>query len=111
MEINENLEDELVIIQPIGRLDSTSSPELEQFLLARIPGQARLIVDFSKLEYISSAGLRVILKGAKQADAAGGRMVLCGMKDVIHQIFEISGFLNIFQVEKSLNKARHAVWK
>ncbi len=109
MEIKDALDDDLVIIQPVGRLDSTSSPEFEQFLLARISDQSQLIVDFSKLDYISSAGLRVILKGVKQANSAKAKILLCGMKDVIHQIFEISGFLEILKIEKNLSKAKNAI--
>ena len=107
MEINNALD--VVIIQPVARLDSTNSPEFEQFLLAKITDQCRLIIDFSKLDYISSAGLRVILKGAKRIDTVNGKILLCGMKDVIHQIFEVSGFLTILMVEKNLRKAKHVI--
>lgn len=109
MEIKESLEDDVVILWPVGRLDSTSSPEFEQFLGARTTDRNRLIIDLSKLDYISSAGLRVILAGAKRIDADSGTMVLCGMKDVIHQIFQVSGFLKILKVEKSLSKAKQVV--
>ena len=98
MEIKDALEDDVVIIQPAGRLDSTTSPEFEQFLFAKTTDRDRLIIDLSKLDYISSAGLRVILAGAKRIDSVNGAMLLCGMKDVIHQIFKISGFLTILKV-------------
>lgn len=109
MEIKDFLEDDLVIIQPVGRLDSTTSPEFEQFVFARIADRNRLIVDLSHLEYISSAGLRVILASAKRVDSAQGRMLLCGMQGVIQQIFEVSGFLRILKVEKTLAKARQTI--
>jgi anti-anti-sigma factor len=109
MEIKDTLDDGIVIIQPAGRLDSTSSPEFERFLLAKITDRSRLIVDLSKLDYISSAGLRVILVGAKRSDSAKGKILLCGMKDIIHQIFEVSGFLKILKVEKNLSKAKQAI--
>ncbi len=109
MEIKDALEDDVIIIQPAGRLDSASSPEFEQFLRTKTADQNRLIIDLSKLDYISSAGLRVILAGAKHSKSANGRMLLCGMKGVIHQIFEVSGFLKILEVEKNLNKAKQAI--
>lgn len=109
MEIKDTLENDVVIIQPAGRLDSTSSPEFEQFLRAKIADRNQLIIDLSNLDYISSAGLRVILAGAKRIDSEKGTMLLCGMKDVIHQIFEVSGFLKILKVEKNLSKAKQAI--
>ncbi len=109
MEIKDAFEDNVVIVQPAGRLDSTSSPEFEQFLLAKTADHNLLIIDLSRLDYISSAGLRVVLAGAKRSKSANGRMLLCGMKGVIHQIFEVSGFLKILEVEKNLNKAKQAI--
>lgn len=109
MEIKDTLEDGIVIIQPAGRLDSTSSPQFEQFLLGKISDRSRLIVDLSSLEYISSAGLRVILAGAKRSNSANAKILLCGMKSVIHQIFEVSGFLQILKVEKNLKKAKQVI--
>ncbi|MCP4375908.1 MAG: STAS domain-containing protein [bacterium] len=108
MKTKDNIDD-AVVIQPTGRLDSISSPEFERILLAKITDQSRLIVDFSKLDYISSAGLRVILVGAKRIDSVNGKILLCGMKEVIKEIFEVSGFLKILKVEKNLSKAKQAI--
>jgi anti-anti-sigma factor len=109
MEITDVIEGDVVIIQPAGRLDSTTSPQFEQFVLARIADHNRLIIDLSKLDYISSAGLRVILASAKRINSTNGAMLLCGMQSVIHQIFEVSGFLKILKVEKNLAKAKQAI--
>ena len=109
MDIKDTLEDDIVILHPAGRLDSSSSREFEQFMLERIADRNRLIVDFSNLDYISSAGLRVLLAGAKQIHAANGRMLLCGMKGEIQHIFEISGFVKILKVKKNLSKAKQEI--
>ena len=111
MEITDILHGDVIIVQPAGRLDSTSSPEFEQFLRTKTADQNQLIIDLSKLDYISSAGLRVVLANAKRINSANGRMLLCGMNSVIHQIFEISGFLTILKVEKNLHKAKQAIGK
>ena len=106
MEIEEQLEGGIRIVRVQGRLDSLTAPELDQFLGDRLEEGDRLILDFSKLDYISSAGLRVILKVAKQLNTAQGNLVLCGMEGVILEIFAVSGFLNFLRMEKTLSKAK-----
>lgn len=82
-----------------GRVDSASAGELERALLPLFTtaGQ-RAIVDFSSLDYISSAGLRVVLMLAKRANIGHGRLVLCGLSPQVRDVFEISGFLRILDV-------------
>lgn len=80
-----------------GRLDSTNSPAVEAELVGRI-GDAGFVLDFSRLDYISSAGLRVVLVVAKRLKQAGGGFVLAGLQPHIRDVFEISGFLGILDV-------------
>lgn len=82
-----------------GRLDSMTAPEVEAKLLplADKPG-GDLLLDLSGLEYISSAGLRVVLMAAKRLRAGKGRFRLCGLSAHVRQVFEISGFLGILTV-------------
>ncbi len=108
MEIEAQWEDDIRIIRVQGRLDSLNAPVLDRFL-EQIGDGERLIFDFSKLDYISSAGLRVILKVAKRLNGSQGHLVLCGMEDVILEIFAVSGLLSFLQVEKSLSKAKSAL--
>ncbi|WP_263768604.1 STAS domain-containing protein [Propionivibrio soli] len=91
--------DDILVVQPIGRLDSTSSPELERVLVENLDaGTKRLLFDFSSLDYISSAGLRVVLLAGKRLRPVQGKMALVGMRDVVREVFEMSGFLSLFAV-------------
>ncbi len=93
MEIIEQNRNDIPLFSIRGRLDSNTSTEFEERLFGVIEKGAKdLIVDFGELEYISSAGLRVILKTAKKLGRAGGNIILCSMRDYVKEVFEISGF-------------------
>ena len=81
-----------------GRLDTTTSPDLEELLKGSLDGVASLILDFEKLEYISSAGLRVLLSTQKVMNRQG-EMKLIHVRDEVIEIFEVTGFLDILTVE------------
>ena len=81
-----------------GRLDTMTSPELETELKQSMPGAESLTLDFSKLEYISSAGLRVLLSAHKAMSAKGG-MKVTHVNEVIGEVFEVTGFADILTIE------------
>lgn len=81
-----------------GRLETTTAPELEAVLKEELEGLTTLIFDFSKLEYISSAGLRVLL-AAQKAMSKQGSMKVVNVNDIITEIFEITGFSEILTIE------------
>ena len=81
-----------------GRLDTTTAPALETAVSETIVSCEQLILDFAGLEYISSAGLRVILK-AQKAMAAKGGMKILHVNETIMEIFEITGFSDILTIE------------
>ena len=81
-----------------GRLDTTTSPELEAFVEKELTDTQNLVFDLAELEYISSAGLRVILKVQKFMNKKG-TMKLVHVSDVIEEIFEITGFTDILTIE------------
>ena len=81
-----------------GRLDTVSSPELEECLREDLPGMTLLVLDFEKLDYISSAGLRVLLQAHKRMNGQG-RMVLRNVGESILEIFEVTGFTEILTIE------------
>ncbi|HLJ65178.1 MAG TPA: STAS domain-containing protein [Stellaceae bacterium] len=94
------MSDGILAVRPQGRLDSLSGPAFEKELLAHIEGGCRqMVLDFSGLNYISSAGLRVVLVAAKRMKAAGGKLVLASLNAQIHEVFEISGFNRILEIE------------
>ncbi len=81
-----------------GRLDTTTSPELETELKESLDGVTALTFDFSKLEYISSAGLRVLLSAQKTMNKQGA-MKLTHVGEIIQEIFEVTGFTDILTIE------------
>ena len=81
-----------------GRLDTTTAPQLETEMKENLNGVQELILDFEKLEYISSAGLRVLLSTQKTM-AKQGSMKLIHVSDVISEIFEVNGFADILTIE------------
>ena len=98
MTIEKKINGEEVTLIVSGRLDTQTAPELEKELDASLPGLKELIFDMTNLEYVSSAGLRVILKAQKAMNAQGS-MKLTGVNDSIMEVFDITGFLDILTIE------------
>ena len=82
-----------------GRLDTSTSPELEQVLKEELPKVSELILDFEKLDYISSAGLRVLLFAQKTMNSTQGSMKIRKVGEIIMEIFEVTGFQDILDIE------------
>ncbi|MCC9620341.1 STAS domain-containing protein [Thalassospira sp. MA62] len=94
----------------IGRLDSSSAAEAEATVKAVIEqGADRLLIDMSALDYISSAGLRVVLVAAKNMQKTGGSMAVCGMSPSVREVFEMTGFLKILKVYDREADAKEAL--
>ena len=81
-----------------GRLDTMTSPELEAELKNSLDDAEDLILDFSKLEYISSAGLRVLLSAHKAMSAKGG-MKVTNVNEIVQEVFDVTGFADILSIE------------
>ena len=81
-----------------GRLDTTTAPDLEKELKSSLDGVTALAMDFGKLEYISSAGLRVLLSAQKTMNKQGG-MVVRNVSEEVKEIFEVTGFSDILTIE------------
>ncbi len=106
MEINEQKTDQCVIIGITGRLDTTNYSILEKKLMELIDNhQDKILVDCSKMDYVSSSGLRILLMALKKITMQKGKFVLCGLQENIHEIFEISGFTSIFEIHSSPEEA------
>lgn len=86
-----------ITLQIEGRLDTVTAPELEAEL-NRLADAEKLILDFSKLEYISSAGLRVLLSAHKRMSAKGG-MKVTHVNEIVSEVFEVTGFADILDIE------------
>ena len=81
-----------------GRLDTMTSPELEAELNKSLDGVETLIINFSKLAYISSAGLRVLLSAHKTMSTRGG-MKVTNVNEIVQDVFEVTGFADILDIE------------
>ena len=82
-----------------GRLDTMTAPELEAELNQSLGSVDTLTLDFSKLEYISSAGLRVLLSAHKVMSAKGG-MKVTNVNEIVQEVFEVTGFADILNIER-----------
>ena len=82
----------------VGRLDTTTAPKLEAELKQSLGDSTKLIFDFEKLEYLSSAGLRVLLAAQKVMNKQG-EMIIRNVNDVISEVFEVTGFSDILTIE------------
>ena len=98
MTIEKKINNDAVTFIVSGRLDTQTAPELENELDNILSGLKELTFDFTNLEYVSSAGLRVILKAQKVMNTQGS-MKLTGVNDSIMEVFDITGFLDILTIE------------
>lgn len=81
-----------------GRLDTTTAPELENQLRALLPETNALVLDFSALSYISSAGLRVLLVAQKEMNKKKGQMTLVHVNETVMEVLEMTGFTEILTI-------------
>jgi anti-anti-sigma factor len=96
----------VAIVAPKGRIDSTTSAAFDEHLLGVVSaGSRRIVVDFAAVDYISSAGLRVMLALAKRMRENKSSLVLCGMGEAVHQVFALAGFLPLFAIDGSRDAA------
>ncbi|MBI3258416.1 MAG: STAS domain-containing protein [Ignavibacteriae bacterium] len=93
MEMTERKQDGITVLEVRGRLDSNTASQLEEKLQAiLVEKEQKLLIDFSHLDFISSAGLRVLLWGMKTVRAAKGKLALSSLKTNVKEVFEVSGF-------------------
>lgn len=98
LSINKTIEDESAVFFLAGRLDTVTAPELEKEIRDSIDGLRELKLDLEKLDYISSAGLRVLLSTQKTMNNQG-KMKVTNVNEAIMEIFEVTGFVEILTIE------------
>ena len=99
MEISEQREGNIIVLSPVGRVNNDTSPAFQAKLLACVGSAATtVLVDFSGVEYISSAGLRALMMASKQSKATNGRLAAAGLTPMVKEIFAISRFSLVVQV-------------
>lgn len=99
MTINKQLDNKVLTVSLQGRLDTSTSPELDRELQASLDDVQKLIMDFQALEYVSSAGLRVLLSAQKRMSRQHGEMVVRNVNETINEVFELTGFIDILNIE------------
>jgi anti-sigma B factor antagonist len=98
MDIKKELNGTELKISVIGKLNTVTAPQLETEIKSSVAGITDLILDFAELDYLSSAGLRVILT-AQQIMMKQGKMVIRNVNDTINEIFDVTGFIDILTIE------------
>ena len=99
MNISETRSGDVIQIKIDGRVDTTTSPQLQNAILLAFQKGSKLVLDFSGVEYVSSAGLRALLIGQKTANSKGGSMTLVHVAEAVLQVFKMSGFSGILHIE------------
>ncbi len=98
LDIKKTIEGEKALLELSGRIDSNTAVELEQAVKASIEGVTELTLDMKETEYISSAGLRVLLAAQKQMNKQG-KMKVLNVNETVMEVFEITGFADILTIE------------
>lgn len=106
LQVEEQRQGNIPVLLLRGRMDSTTSPEAEGQLNRLIgEGAQHIVIDFSDLEYISSAGLRVLLAAQKRMKQTGGTVLLVALRPEIRKVFDIAGFNRLFSISPSIEEA------
>jgi anti-anti-sigma factor len=110
LEISEQREGEVVVLEPVGRLNNDTSPEFQTRLLSCVnSGGAKVLVDLSRVDYVSSAGLRALMTASKQSKSAGGHLAVAALNPVVKEIFNISRFSYVVTVYETRAEALTAL--
>ena len=113
MDVTERRVGKAIILAPAGRIDMTSADNFRERLVPLITSAAAegdsVVLDFSGVDYISSAGLRVLMLAAKQAKSAGNKIAIASMQPLVAEIFQISRFDKVLPCHTSVDDALMAV--
>jgi len=110
--LQESLPEQIYRVAPQGRLDAVTVPALEAAIDEQLNARHfRLIIDLSEVAYLSSSGLRVLLRARRQAQAGGCDVVLCALNERVAEVFEMIGFNNLFRIFATAAEAAAALAK
>ena len=106
MKIENQTVDAVTVVMMEGNLDTNTSVDAQEHINGLIDeGAQKLLVDFAKVDFVSSAGLRVLLATAKKLGGIGGSLRICGLNESVNEVFEISGFSTILDVFPTRDEA------
>lgn len=110
MDLTHEISNGLRVVRPNGRIDSATAAEFESECAALIEeGPNKVVLDFSQVDYISSAGLRAVLIAAKKAKTLGGALTLCGLRDNVKEVMSVSGFDAMLGAHSGVEEAAAAL--
>ena len=106
MNIETTTIDKATVVELEGNLDTNTSMDAQEHINALVDGgMLKLLIDFAKVDFVSSAGLRVLLATAKRLGGIGGSLRICGLNEAVNEVFEISGFSTILDVFPTRDEA------
>jgi anti-sigma B factor antagonist len=106
MELSEKIIQNVGVLTVSGQIDASSAPEMEKALHSLVEAQhGKVVVDLAKVDYVSSAGLRVLLAGIKQARGLGGDLRVAGLQPQVKEVFDIAGFTPLFKIHADATAA------
>ncbi len=106
MQISIKTTDDVTVLDFEGKLDALTSPDAQGQITRLVEdGATKILVNFDKLDYVSSAGLHVLHAAAKQLKSDDGELRICCLNDIVKEVFDISGFITIFKVFASVSEA------
>lgn len=111
MEINSYLKDGATVFELSGKLDVNTASKVQEEVMACISAECRLVIDMKKCDYVSSAGLRVLLVIAKQLAKVGGYGVLANLLEEVKDVMQMTGFDNLLKYYDDTNQAIASVLK
>lgn len=106
MEVKSEAKEGVTVLTPTGRVDTSTAKAFEGAVMAAIDTNKKIAIGFNEIDYISSAGLRVVLMAGKKLSAASGVLVLINMPDKIFQVFKMSGFDKILKICPTFEEAK-----
>ena len=109
MQIEKTQEGDIVVLKVSGQLTSSTSPELETAINAVLETESNLVLDFAKLSFLASSGLRVILSTQKKINVKDGALVIRNVNKIVMEVFEMTGlrdFLNVFQGNRQISGSK-----
>jgi len=105
LDLNSEIEDGVLVLHPTGRIDGATAKAYEETLLDRIAnGHTKMVMNCEAVEYVSSAGLRVLLMASRRAE----KLVLCSVRDTVNDVFKFSGFAEIIPIHGDREAAMEA---
>ncbi len=100
LSVTKNLEGTKLTVNAVGRIDTYTAPQLDDEVTSALEGVTEFVLDFSQIEYISSAGLRLLVAWQKTMTAKGGRFSVCHLADSIYSIFTATGLTDFIDIQK-----------